>query len=687
MQLMRCIISLSLFGYAFGVIVHENVVFHKVNEITTTRARWLVTFVQDLRPFQYFLTKLSNDIEQAANITDVIIDHYTGRSYGRFVGTIKSLRKEVKSLQDTQAGIIQSYSDYRSLGSREKRSLLPFVGQAFSFLFGTVSEADIENVRRGLADLYSNQQDIVHVLEEQMSILNVSRVQIAENRQAIVNLVICVNRFDLRIRKLTEAIQKRFEQTEMFIDIYSQIDIILSEIKDTVQRATFYLENLRLELNMLSLNHLSPSTITPKNLRKLLLDIKTRLPSSLKLPEDPMANIWYFYQTLTCKTILDGDKVLVIISVPLLDFHGEFEVYKVYNLPLPMHQNLSDGSTLPGMIARYDIEYQAILINKDRTRYALLEADEIHKCSNTVVKYCSPRYAILPVNLNHLCVLAFFTKDDKKINRFCRRVVEPNAMLPMATYISAGRWVVSTQEKLTFSVVCLGSAGQGSQLTQQSQSVSPPLGVIQLKPGCHGSNNFLSLPPYYEYEGHFSAIDPLTTLLDLHNMSKFRVWEPFKEALPNFTKLELPENLQTIEQISMGDLIARLRNLRKVDVSSTSWPTWAYIIINIGVSVLIGCIIYMYCRFYKGKKKRVHILTCCRRLAILSGNETNANPDELNGQTKVSYQGREETVMFLGSDSSSAPGNKDTSPHEDEGMLQRLYPNLPLAGNKHSSSS
>ena len=118
----------------------------------------------------------------------------------------------------------------------------------------------------------------------------------------------------------------------MFIDIYSQTDIILSEIKDSVQRATFYLENLCLVLNMLSLNHLSPSTITPKNLRKLLLDIKTRLPSSLKLPEDPMANIWYFYQTFTCKTILDGDKVLVIISIPLLDFHGEFVVYKVYNV-------------------------------------------------------------------------------------------------------------------------------------------------------------------------------------------------------------------------------------------------------------------------------------------------------------------------------------------------------------------
>ena len=137
----------------------------------------------------------------------------------------------------------------------------------------------------------------------------------------------------------------------------------------------------------------------------------------------------------------------------------------------------------------------------------------------------------------------------------------------------------------------------------------------------------------------------------------------------------------------MGDLIERLRNLRQIEVSGTSWPTCAYLIINIGVLLLIGCIIYVYCRFCKKKKKRVHILTCCRRLAILSGNETKTNPDKLNGQTKVSYQGQEETVMFLGSHSPYAPGNKDMSPYEDEGMLQKLYLNFPLTGNKHLPSS
>ena len=45
---MSLLILLSLVVSAVGVIIHENVVFQKVNEITSTRARWLVTFVHDL---------------------------------------------------------------------------------------------------------------------------------------------------------------------------------------------------------------------------------------------------------------------------------------------------------------------------------------------------------------------------------------------------------------------------------------------------------------------------------------------------------------------------------------------------------------------------------------------------------------------------------------------------------------
>ena len=200
---MHLSILLLTIGYVYGAIIHENVFFHKENETTTTRARWLVSFVQELSPFKYFLQGIAADIELASNITDEILGHYDGPKQKSFHETLSSLREEVFDLKRTLAGIFQSYSDYRALGSRSRRSLIPAIGREMSFLFGTLDENDIEDVRRGINDLSKNQQSVIHVLEEQMNILNVSRVQISENRKAIIDLVKCVSLFDQRLRNLT----------------------------------------------------------------------------------------------------------------------------------------------------------------------------------------------------------------------------------------------------------------------------------------------------------------------------------------------------------------------------------------------------------------------------------------------------------------------------------------------------
>ena len=288
---MCLLILLSLIGCAEGVIIHENVVFHKINDITSTRAEWLITFVQDLQPFRFFLSRVAADIEQIANVTEDMLDHYSGPRQQSFTNTLKNLHDEIESLDGVLNGIFQNYADYKSLGSKANRSILPIVGKIMSFMFGTVPESQLEDVRHAINELSKNQVDILHLLEEQMSVLNVSRAQINENRMAILDLVKCVNLFDIRIRELMEAIQGRFERVETFVNIYAQMDLIISGIRDAILRANFYLENLRLELNMLSLNHLSPSFITPENLKQLLLEVKTKLPYSLKLPEDPVNNI------------------------------------------------------------------------------------------------------------------------------------------------------------------------------------------------------------------------------------------------------------------------------------------------------------------------------------------------------------------------------------------------------------
>ena len=143
------------------------------------------------------------------------------------------------------------------------------------------------DVKRAIHELLRNQLDIMHILEEQISILNVSRAKIAKNRMAILHLVKCVNLFDLRLSELKNAIEKRFEKVPICAN---------GSYYQRHQRCNITSKFLfrKSALNMLSLNHLSPSLVAPINLRTLLLNKKTTLPFSLKLPEDPAFNIWYF---------------------------------------------------------------------------------------------------------------------------------------------------------------------------------------------------------------------------------------------------------------------------------------------------------------------------------------------------------------------------------------------------------
>ena len=162
----------------------------------------------------------------------------------------------------------------------------------------------------------------------------------------------------------------------------------------------------------------------------------------------------------------------------------------------------------PDMVASYDVQYAGLLINKERNKYALLDSDDLQACSNAAMRYCTPRNAILPVNLHQHCLLALFLQNNAEVDKFCHKIVTLNSVLPQAKYLSVGQWVVSSWEPLKFSIVCMENEGQKPLLTRQTETVNPPLDVIRLDPGCSGSSNILTLPPYYHFEEHISLKDP-----------------------------------------------------------------------------------------------------------------------------------------------------------------------------------
>ena len=84
----------------------------------------------------------------------------------------------------------------------------------------------------------------------------------------------------IKISNLELSFEQKFVRLEQFIHTYLQTKMIFDDIKIAVQNAVFYLENLKTELNMLSLNHLSINTISPNDLKKLSIEIQAKLPNN-----------------------------------------------------------------------------------------------------------------------------------------------------------------------------------------------------------------------------------------------------------------------------------------------------------------------------------------------------------------------------------------------------------------------
>ena len=243
-----------------------------------------------------------------------------------------------------------------------------------------MTDSDLRAVRQNIEQLTENQLKLKHVVGESLTLINLNRVKIVENRQTINEIIGSLTEMDNRLTTL-QQVEKDIYKIEPFLSVYFQIDVAMEELKQAMQRMTVYIQQLQLQLNSLSIGRLAPSTITPEKLRELLLDVKGHLAPNHRLPGDPSTDLWRFYQILTCSTVLERSRLLVFVSIPLLNV-DELELYEVHNLPLPPPFMRSQVTTSTTMTARYELEAYALAVDIKRTTVALLDRVEFEIVQN-----------------------------------------------------------------------------------------------------------------------------------------------------------------------------------------------------------------------------------------------------------------------------------------------------------------
>ena len=190
-----------------------------------------------------------------------------------------------------------------------KDPFFPLVVYLVSYLAQQIN--DLDSLKADIKQLYQNQMDQTNVLNDLISITNVSRGLINENikkrnniADTIINLNQTIKHITGQLEPLYTARKFMFMHTE-FISHHTRIRMVTRQIADDI-------EPIRSYLSTFTTGKITPQIIDPKHLRQ-------ELPPKITLPGNPRTNIWHYYKFLTVTLLIDDSQLTLMIRIPLLD--------------------------------------------------------------------------------------------------------------------------------------------------------------------------------------------------------------------------------------------------------------------------------------------------------------------------------------------------------------------------------
>ena len=165
--------------------ITESVIFHPIDNIHTSISSWIITTALDFGPYSIMLYNVN---EYAKSIKSYLMSQmplfqYKDPVYTQlFNMTLDDINMAITEISTTriEASNLIDHALYNN-NRRFKRSLLP-LGGLFSFLFGTADQSDVNSLEADVEQLYENQIDQTQMLDEIVTITNISRGLINENR-------------------------------------------------------------------------------------------------------------------------------------------------------------------------------------------------------------------------------------------------------------------------------------------------------------------------------------------------------------------------------------------------------------------------------------------------------------------------------------------------------------------------
>ena len=82
----------------------------------------------------------------------------------------------------------------------------------------------------------------MHILDDTVSILNVTTIEVKKNRHAIRSMTEEIYKLDQLIVNQSRALRTYMTDMQDFLLTYLQIDLMITELRESIERAIFYVK-------------------------------------------------------------------------------------------------------------------------------------------------------------------------------------------------------------------------------------------------------------------------------------------------------------------------------------------------------------------------------------------------------------------------------------------------------------
>ena len=591
---MNWFIFLCVFcGFPMGIkmfILKESVVFKKLADIHTSRSHWRLTLIEDLTNYVPNLVHVQVQTTHLHLGLRVLLAHMKGNVSQSWKPELNELATDFQNLVSEISELSSTYQELRKLDNlprkyRKKRSLVPLIGTIGSYLFGIASESDLNAVKRNIHKLSNNQNRIVHVLNESLSLMNISRGEIKQNRDKINEVIRSVQALSYGLKR----IQLQEIELKHMIKILVRSITALRRVRSNFLGLFRNLRTFQLQLNMLSQGSLSPVVIKPETLLEILNEIKGQLRPPYVLPKDPDSNLWHYYKTLKVSTVIRNRKLIMVINIPLVDTNSRLELFEVFNLHFPGEGNLAAST------AQYQIEAKGLAMNYGRTEYMLLSEHDIAMCNHQLDSYCELNNVRYMVGAKRHCVTSLFISDKESSKQNCATQVFLNILLPNPQYLKDGMWAISTKDKFKMAITC-------DSRTEPSIVINPPITIFRLNDSCLATSFYFIIPASKAFESETSLKSPITRTI---NIEKASLWQPLKVNHTDLTMVKIPETLKAMKSVPLSNLVAELKNAELSNLEINQTTPWYWYVLGFIIVVLLIISSIFVIKFWVSKRRNL----------------------------------------------------------------------------------